>query len=215
MSIYDKEGLAIQKSLIHFREIIGPAKVKIETDNKNLIFQSMEGTKIKKLKKTLNLFNYELKFIPGNLNFGPDYLSRVKAKEECKILEAHNSVISKKFKLTSVKQFSTKWKSKGEDVGSLLKIKDKDVQRFLEEFHHIFDHLGSTKTKTTLKGYFTFNNFNKKIELFNKNCVNCARNKRSQVQHGLLSEFYWTANQKNMFLLIFTVPLCLKQTIKI
>ena len=59
----------------------------------------------------------------------------------------------------------------------------------MEEFHHIFGHPGSTKTKTILKIYFIFNNFNQKIELFNKNYVNRARNKRSQVKHGLLSGF--------------------------
>eukprot|EP00477_Mikrocytos_mackini_P001320 GAHX01001416.1.p2 GENE.GAHX01001416.1~~GAHX01001416.1.p2 ORF type:complete len:316 (-),score=61.43 GAHX01001416.1:1150-2097(-) len=77
-NIMEKELLAVLRSLQKFRSIIFDNKVTVMTDNNNLTFEkAIDSSRSQKWKLVLSEYNYEFKHIPGNINTGADYLSRL------------------------------------------------------------------------------------------------------------------------------------------
>ena len=103
LTIFEKESLTIQKSLIQFRELISCSKLQIFIDNKNVTFSKPNFNNTKKLKEMLVNFYFEIKHIEGHKNKEADYLSRVNCLEE-KELEDFKKM---DYDLT---KFASKWK---------------------------------------------------------------------------------------------------------
>lgn len=93
--------LAIIKCLTSLKTLIFNHKIKIITDNKNLLFDSKDGTsKVQSWKMTLSEYDYELSYRKGSENIAADIISKINTikpalepqKEMHHISNAHNSL---------------------------------------------------------------------------------------------------------------------------
>ena len=86
-TITEKEGLAVIKTLKHFENMLGGAKITIITDHQPLIPLLQQAAKApsKRLIRwslALTDFNYEIKYEPGKTHYLPDFISRVPLSDQ-------------------------------------------------------------------------------------------------------------------------------------
>eukprot|EP00477_Mikrocytos_mackini_P002368 GAHX01002627.1.p1 GENE.GAHX01002627.1~~GAHX01002627.1.p1 ORF type:complete len:943 (-),score=146.49 GAHX01002627.1:47-2875(-) len=179
-SIVEREELAIIRSLENMKALIGNNEIKIFTDNKNLTFLRGKSARARRWRTQLYEYNFKIEHISGKSNTVADYHSRNFTME----IQKHNfnpDIYNNNDELKTYGNIS--WKDIDgstlpfDKLGRLI-ILNAQVTPFLNETHNYLGHPGASKTKSTLRNFYTFKNFNQSIEETTRNCLLCAKNKK-------------------------------------
>lgn len=206
-SIVEKELYAIIKSLENFRELIQGFHIIIFTDNMNIIYHTKNITKrIHRWKVLMNEFNFDLKHISSKENTVADLLSRqflIKANDECNELQNYSknteNYLPLKFLLyCKKKNLNINYKDTECKARPIIRLLDDYTTNELKKyFHNKYGHAGISTTIKTLKYYFDFNNGNKLITNFIKQCKKCMECKFNYspltIKNKITSKEIWKA----------------------
>ena len=172
-TIVEKECLVIVESLRRFKPLIGTTHVKINTDNKNLTFESLKNTSIiQRWKTLLNEFSHKLLHKSANKNQGADWLSR-------------NFIIK-----TQQPPFDLTHYSNGEtDEKNRVIIQPENETDFLIALHQWLGHPGQFKLARAINKFYNIRKANELIKKVCSECLPCARNKIFARKEGYVSGF--------------------------
>eukprot|EP00477_Mikrocytos_mackini_P003041 GAHX01003661.1.p1 GENE.GAHX01003661.1~~GAHX01003661.1.p1 ORF type:complete len:277 (-),score=36.67 GAHX01003661.1:386-1216(-) len=91
--------------------------------------------------------------------------------------------------MNDIPNFLDKYKTTEQDEDNRINIANDQIQPFLHEIHQFLGHPGISKTKQTLRPFFTFINFNDNIEVHVNSCLPCLKNKHHKTRKGTLQGY--------------------------
>lgn len=192
-TIIEKETLAILKSLNHFKQTIFGYKIKIYTDNTNIINPSSLTKRINRWKLILEEYQYTLHHIKGKSNTGADGLTRLHCIQtnevdnriiiDWKEIAEAQKADKKIEEITHEKELINK-EEIAIDKKRRIIIPDHIATEFVKDLHIKLIHPGKNKMLYTIIPYFNINKINKLISNISKICNECKINKKTTKKYG-------------------------------
>ncbi len=188
------ECLAIKEALMYWRHHLLPIKFVVYSDHKpleNLKIYTKFDDELRELMIHLSLFNFEIKYVPGQSNAEADCLSRnpvLKPSEASSELKIVNFVklneiiddqkekfleISKKINVIN-KNNVLFCKAKNSDK---VTVSDEFLEELIKKVHFKFGHIGPGQMELTMSLYFQNSKLKALIVKFCQNCPVCTKNK--------------------------------------
>ena len=196
--VVQKKELAIVASLKNFREIVGTTLMRIKTDNKNITFLEGSTSRQRKLRSQLANFNVKLSHVAGSDNKAAVFLSRNFLAQSSPSFSLENvsqyasEITENDITLKTVNGITLPFDSK-----QRLVIPVRLIDNFLYTMYYSLGHPGMSKMKNTLKDYFSFPDFNHRIESFCESCLLCAKNKHQCIPKGSIQGYFSSTSPKS------------------
>ncbi|KAG0441755.1 Retrovirus-related Pol polyprotein from transposon 17.6 [Dictyocoela muelleri] len=156
----EKEALGILKSMEFFKPFIIGSRIRILTDNKNLLYNVDLSKRVQRWKLLLEEFNYELKRIEGKYNTIANSISRIATLKpdhkycywNLKGSDNRNTLLES----TNNSDLEVKTTSNFDmilDNKNRLKIPDEILYDHILKLHEDLAHPGSKKLYLTINKY--------------------------------------------------------------
>ena len=194
-NIVEKELYSIIRGLQFFRKIIYNRNVKITTDNKNIAFQKMNGSKhYERWFNILEEYHYSIEHRPGFSNVAADHLSRINSIRHTnhlyydlqKIEEAQKQEADENNPELSQDQRTINIKGHNIRVDTLNRVVvPSSLQKeFVANLHLFLGHPGAYKLQKTISKYYTGKLPPKTVFQHTRNCELCQKNKTPTKIYG-------------------------------
>lgn len=181
----EKEAFAIYLALKHFRIFIFGAKVRLQTDNRNVLFNKDPiSSRVARWKILCGEIDIKEEFLKGSQNRDADQLSRLDTIQTgTTLLQEVENTLKQEVKMTV------------EEIRKNLNdLSRQNIKKIIFYVHYHFGHPGITKTEKVMRMICRFKNIKQHVTETIKECMLCQHSKEFKANKGLVTGIIETDN---------------------